>query len=485
MPSLRKPVVRGAIVCLLALLSAAPAEPAWAQVGAPPTAPTTLWNFLGIPYGIRKLQGATRNRRGNHPNREPKPPLKAIADPRNLESKDPSIKKAAEIKQAEDLKMQKIKAVKYLASIGCGCYDVDGGVTAALVASMGDCTEDVRYETIKAITDAAKEGCCAKCGSTCCCNKDILTAFAKIAYERDDHGCYVEPSQRVREAAAEGLRTCCPNSSPPVIVEPEKPKVPRETAEEIDEGETRESAPEGTTEPTPPTPPQDPAAEPLPAAGASTSAPASPARPFGFGVVVDVSPDHSLAHVHFDDPNAPAVVGAEIGVYQQVGAERRLVAVLHVVEAFPGSANVTGAPEALAAVARGDMVVRRLGERPTLHEATAAASPSALQAIAAASEPIPSAGEPLLPIESLPPVTEDMTMLPVAAADSPATAGAPAPAPTNASTAVPAAQPTPNEPAAPAQVLQASELRPLVAPQPRRTVRPATARRPITAVFMP
>ena len=241
------------LIVVLAILATAPAS---AQVGAPPTAPTTLWNFLGIPYGIRKLQGATRNRRGNHPNREPKPPLKAIADPRNLESKDPSIKKAAEIKQAEDLKKQKIKAVKYLASIGCGCYDLDGGVTAALVASMSDCTEDVRYETIKAISEAAESGCCANCGSTCCCNKDILTAMARIAYERDDHGCYVEPSARVRQAAAEALRTCCPNDSPPVIMSAETPPEPeRESAEEIEEEPLRETAP---TEPGAPLPPPIP-----------------------------------------------------------------------------------------------------------------------------------------------------------------------------------------------------------------------------------
>src|SRR5215212_9547182 len=47
--------------------------------------PTTLWNFLGIPQGIRKIQGATINRRGNFPGLERKPPLRAIADPIKLE----------------------------------------------------------------------------------------------------------------------------------------------------------------------------------------------------------------------------------------------------------------------------------------------------------------------------------------------------------------------------------------------------------------
>src|SRR5687768_11381028 len=96
--SFRRPGFRSAVVTL-AVLTAIPAN---AQVGGTPAPPVTLWQFLGIPQGVKKLQGATRNRRGNHPNLEPKPPMRAIADPRNLESPDASIKKAAEVKTLED-----------------------------------------------------------------------------------------------------------------------------------------------------------------------------------------------------------------------------------------------------------------------------------------------------------------------------------------------------------------------------------------------
>jgi len=65
-------------------------------------APTTLWNFLGIPQGINKIRDATSNPLGNRPNAERKPPLKRIADPQNLKSENPAIKKAAEVKAAED-----------------------------------------------------------------------------------------------------------------------------------------------------------------------------------------------------------------------------------------------------------------------------------------------------------------------------------------------------------------------------------------------
>jgi hypothetical protein len=502
MSSLRVTGFRTGLILLLTALSAAPAA---AQVGGPPTPPTTLWNFLGIPQGIRKLQGATRNRNGNRPNREPKPPLKAIADPANLESKDPSIKKAAEIKQAEDLKKQKIKAVKYLASIGCGCYDADGGVTAALVASMSDCTEDVRYETIKAITEAAQNGCCANCGSTCCCNKDILTAFAKIAYERDDHGCYLEASGRVRQAAAEGLRACCPNDSPPVIVEPEKvDPIPREGGEEIAPPPVEGEAP---AEPLPPTPPADAASvEPLRTNGAATAAPINSATQvappgFGLGVIVDVSPQHGLALVHFDQAELMSPVGSEIGVYRQIGAERQLVARLEIVKSFSGSAHVTGTTDALTAISSGDIVLRPTGDDSAAVATTSAASaPTPVIPSTPISQSIGKAAEVVAPpdsetawIEPLPPLdeqviepqiaTEPQVMVEAPVAARPAMAPQAVAPITTAAPAVQTPAATTQARVQPALVQQATVTRPVR--QPARQVRPAVARRMATAVFMP
>src|SRR5690606_24338696 len=170
----------------LALMAAAPA---FAQPAVPPPPPQpTLWSFLGIPQGVNKVHGALFNRRGNHPVLEKKPPLKALADPRNLASDVPVIRKAAEVKMAEDLKQQKIKAIKYLADIGRGCYDTDGSITAAMVAATDDCTEDVRLAAVEAIADAASKQACSNCGSTCCCNEPILKRLAEMAYERDDKG---------------------------------------------------------------------------------------------------------------------------------------------------------------------------------------------------------------------------------------------------------------------------------------------------------
>jgi len=179
----------------------------------PPAAPTpTLWNFLAVPQGYRYFRDNTFNRRGLRPLTERQPPLKAIADDRNLKSGNPEIQEAAEIKQAEDSAPQKIKAVRYLAQIGCGCYNRDGGITDALLKSIDDCTEDVRYATITAISEAAAGEACVNCRQRSCCSQAISDKLFELAYGRDDLGCYLEPSERIRLVAAEALRVCCSGS---------------------------------------------------------------------------------------------------------------------------------------------------------------------------------------------------------------------------------------------------------------------------------
>lgn len=207
----------GAILPLLVSTAVAQEVPAIPAAPAPPT----LWSFLGIPQGARKVHGALFNTRGNRPNLEKKPPLKAIGDPENLKSKNDAIKQAAKVKQEEDLKPQKIKAIKYLASIGCGCYDKDGEITKALIAAAEDCTEEVRVTTMDELHKVACGKCCAKCGMTCCCKEPLLKKLAEIAYAKDEFGCCVEPSQRVREGALKVLQACCPSAIPP-LMEPEK-----------------------------------------------------------------------------------------------------------------------------------------------------------------------------------------------------------------------------------------------------------------------
>jgi hypothetical protein len=212
-------VLAVALICLIGI--SCPAKAA-----EPAADPVTLWNFLGIPQGIQKLQDSLINPKGNFPGLERKPALKSIADPANLEEGQPEvIKKAAQIKAAEDLAPQKIKAIKYLAKVGCGCYEE---VDAALLDALGDCTEEVRLEAVKAFESAAGEPCDA-CGGAGCCNAKTMTKLYELAYGQDEKCCYKEPSEKVRKAARAALQAC-QKAVPPVP--PSEPAPPPEFPEE-------------------------------------------------------------------------------------------------------------------------------------------------------------------------------------------------------------------------------------------------------------
>ena len=333
-------------VCLTIVAFAA--QDSLAQVPSAPPASPTVWSSLGIPQGIQKLKGAMINRRGKHPKLEPKAARKALADPANLASDVPVLKKAAEIKIAEDLKPQKIKAIRYLTSIGCGCYDTDGSITEALVAASDDCTEDVRLVTVESIAEAASGKCCANCGLQCCCKEAIVKRLAQMAYERDDTGCYLEPSQRVREAAARALRICCPSSAPveTLVEEPEAPPVvPREGAP----APKREGAPGEDAAG------DDDVAHGSPAARHNTSrsrvaylseqptkfTQETAGTPADFqGSIFHFDAQRQAAHVHLQSPTLQIPVGTIVDAYTQGPGELGYVGRLRVYEAFDGSMNV-------------------------------------------------------------------------------------------------------------------------------------------------
>jgi hypothetical protein len=230
---------------LIAILFASPS-----QAQQPPAAPNTLWRFLGIPQTVHKSYDGLANRKGEHPGLERKPPLKALADPANLESDNPAIKAAAEIKQQEDLKPQKIKAIKYLAEIACGCYP---GVKEALLAALDDCTEEVRYEAAVAFCKAAGNPC-SLCNRATCCDQAVKDKLRDMALGTDANGCCKEPSARVRAAASMALNAC--NQIPTVA-----PAERKEGPTAVEGKETGEDALRGPLAPMPPGLPPTPTTE--------------------------------------------------------------------------------------------------------------------------------------------------------------------------------------------------------------------------------
>ena len=91
---------------------------------APVAPPPTLWSWLGVPqnpaYSASSRLGNSFNSSGNYPGAEATPRLLPITDPQNLKSQNPAIKAAAEIKMENDKAAQKIKAIKFLGTVGCG-----------------------------------------------------------------------------------------------------------------------------------------------------------------------------------------------------------------------------------------------------------------------------------------------------------------------------------------------------------------------------
>jgi hypothetical protein len=216
--------------CTSAVPSAAPAAPPLAGAAAPAAVPAqlvavapakccTLPEFLGLCDLNRGLGGGIQQLRNclgmQYPGIEGTPPLRAIADPANEKSPCPEISTAAKVKEQQDMADQKIKALRYLAGIGCGkCYP---DIEKSFLDALSDCTEEVRYEAIQALRKVA--GCpCQCCRQDCCCTPAIHKRLEEMGCGTDEKtGCPKEPSARVRRVARLAAQHCGP--LPP---EPEK-----------------------------------------------------------------------------------------------------------------------------------------------------------------------------------------------------------------------------------------------------------------------
>lgn len=177
-------------------------------IAPPKSPPPTIWQFLGVDkalhFGLYSVD-QVRNRLGRRfPGLEHKPAVLALSDPANLESSNPAVKGAASAKAEEDAAPQKMKALSYLATLGCGCYP---GTKDSLLAGLDDCTEKVRFAAVSALRDAAGSSC-SVCQSSSCCDEEVVERLDKVAYERTETGCFKEPSARVRRVARQALRVC-------------------------------------------------------------------------------------------------------------------------------------------------------------------------------------------------------------------------------------------------------------------------------------
>jgi hypothetical protein len=194
-------------VCVVGGIRAICEESVAPAPAVPAAKPASLWNFFGMPQGTQRLRDARLNRLGNNPQRERVDPLKRISDPANLKSDNPAIKAAAEAKAEADLAPQKIKAIKFLATVCCCCSRYKADVKKSLLAALSDCTEEVRYAAAVALCQCSGNPCtiCNRCS---CCDPDIMAKLAELAEGKAPNGCYLESSPRVRAAASNALHAC-------------------------------------------------------------------------------------------------------------------------------------------------------------------------------------------------------------------------------------------------------------------------------------
>ena len=177
----------------------------------------TLPEFLGLTGLAKAGCGAIdgmRNCLGQYfPGLEAKPSMLAISDPANLESPSPAVATAAEAKAQEDAAPGKIKALRYVAGIGCGeCYP---DIEQSFLAALDDCTESVRFEAAKAIRKTAGNPC-QSCRDGTCCSPAIREKLNELGYGTSENtNCFKEPSDRVRRMARLALCGCGGEAQPP------------------------------------------------------------------------------------------------------------------------------------------------------------------------------------------------------------------------------------------------------------------------------
>ena len=218
-----------AITGCMTLPPAAP-PPAASTVGQTaalpsPARPTTIWDFLGLTgvfQGIHVFAACTLNKVATRfPALEPVPPLTALADPANLNSPVPAVAAAASVKAEENAAPQKIQALVYLGSVGCGgCYP---DVEKALLAGLDDCTEQVRFTAVSVLASTSRNRC-RYCDSGRCCSPAVKKKLRSIATEFNKNGCHKEPSARVRRMARIALCQCaCESIEDLLQLDPEIP----------------------------------------------------------------------------------------------------------------------------------------------------------------------------------------------------------------------------------------------------------------------
>lgn len=117
----------------------------------------------------------------------------------------------------------------------------------ALIRSVQGAAKRLAKKVAKDNEDAPRYDCCVGC-----CNAKVMNALSDVAYGKDEQCCWKEPSERVRNAAAEGLSLCATVSAAYAEPTPVPDVPPPDKPREVGPAEEKEVRPQRSPELVPP-----------------------------------------------------------------------------------------------------------------------------------------------------------------------------------------------------------------------------------------
>lgn len=193
----------------------------------------SIWDFLGVQQVGNLVGVACKTRLGQTISAFLSPLGRVLGLGPSLLS-DQFAKEGGAMGLANQLKKEekkvplKVQAIRYLATLDCHCYPE---IVDALLASLDDCAEVVRYEALKALHKQCQgpkhcqDGSCGSCGVgdvgcvdvcySCQCQKKVVDRLNELLLARDESGCLKETSERVRALATQMIEECLSCRQPP------------------------------------------------------------------------------------------------------------------------------------------------------------------------------------------------------------------------------------------------------------------------------
>jgi len=213
------------------------------------TSPTTIWSFLGVPnpFGLNAadqqstnpaIQAAAKAKAAKHEICKKK---KAIAYLAGLgcTPEHPEVGPALIAAMSDPDEPVRYEAVKAVLQTAGACQSAEQKREAKKAQSHSDRCHDLKKKIDKAFCDCidrlcgkappkehkhknmfaklfSREECEDPCKKDCdsaaglgsCCSPEMQEKLWKLAYGRDEHGCFLERSQRVRDMAEQAIKAC-------------------------------------------------------------------------------------------------------------------------------------------------------------------------------------------------------------------------------------------------------------------------------------